>query len=160
MKIDIIKADYLNQKQAQEIATLMNAYASDPMGGGKALAEKLINNLAYELSKRPYAFSIMSYVDGSAAGLITCFELFSTFSCKPLINIHDVIVLNKYRGHGLSQKMLEKVKQIAISKGCCKLTLEVLEGNEIARASYKKFGFSGYQLDPKMGDALFWQKNL
>lgn len=160
MKIDIIKADYLNPMQAQEIATLMNAYALDPMGGGKALAENLINNLAYELSKRPYAFSIISYVEGNAVGLITCFESFSTFSCKPLINIHDVIVLNEYRGYGLSQKMLEKVEQIAISKGCCKLTLEVLDGNKIAQSSYNKFGFSGYQLDPKMGKAIFWQKNL
>jgi ribosomal protein S18 acetylase RimI-like enzyme len=56
--------------------------------------------------------------------------------------------------------MLEKVEDIAISKGCCKLTLEVLEGNKIARASYNKFGFSDYVLDPKMGKALFFQKVL
>ncbi len=56
--------------------------------------------------------------------------------------------------------MLEKVEEIAISKGCCKLTLEVLEGNQIARSSYNKFGFTDYKLDPKMGQALFWQKIL
>ncbi len=138
----------------------MNAYATDPMGGGKPLSEEVKNNLAKELSKHPHAFSIISYVDGVAAGLVTCFELFSTFSCKPLINIHDVIVLEQFRGNGLSHKMFKKVEEIAISKGCCKLTLEVLEGNEIAKSSYIKFGFSDYQLDPKMGTALFWQKIL
>ena len=158
MNIEIIKANYLNKKHAEEIAVLMNYYASDPMGGGKPLADEVKNNLAKELSKLPHAFSIIAYVDGLAAGLVTCFELFSTFSCKPLINIHDVIILKEHRGHGLSQKMLAKVEEIAVSKGCCKLTLEVLEGNKIAKSSYRKFGFSDYELDPKMGNALFWQK--
>ncbi len=93
MDIKIIKADYLNEEHAKEIAVLMNSYASDPMGGGKPLTKEVRNNLSQELSKLPYAFSIISYVNGIAAGLVTCFELFSTFSCKPLINIHDIIVL-------------------------------------------------------------------
>jgi ribosomal protein S18 acetylase RimI-like enzyme len=160
MNIEIIKADYVNKKHAKEIAALMNSYATDPMGGGKPLPEEVKNNLAQELSKLPYAFSVISYVDNVAAGLVTCFELFSTFSCKPLINIHDVIVLKEYRGNGLSHKMLRKVEEIAISKGCCKLTLKVLEGNKVAQSSYKKLGFSDYELDPKMGKALFWQKIL
>ena len=87
-------------------------------------------------------------------------EGFSTFLCKPLINIHDLVVLEQYRGAGLSHKMLQKVEDIAIQKGCCKLTLEVLAGNEVAKSSYSKFGFSGYQLDPKTGGAHFWQKSL
>lgn len=160
MSIEIIKANYLNEKHAEEIVFLMDSYASDPMGGGKPLTEVVKNNIAKELSKLPYAFSIISYVGGSAAGLVNCFEQFSTFSCKPLINIHDIIILKQYRGNGLSQKMLERVEDIAISKGCCKLTLEVLEGNQIARSSYNKLGFSDYELDPKMGKALFWQKIL
>ncbi len=160
MNIEIVEADYLKKSHAQDMVFLMDSYATDPMGGGNPLAEEVKNNLAKELSKRPYAFTIMSYINGTAAGLINCFELFSTFSCKPLINIHDVIVLEKYRGHGLSQKMLERAENIAISRGCCKLTLEVLEGNRIAKSSYSKFGFSDYELDPKMGRALFWQKVL
>lgn len=160
MNIEIIKADYVNKKHAKEITALMNAYAADPMGGGKPLSQQVKNNLAQELSKRPHAFSIISYVDSMAVGLFTCFELFSTFSCKPLINIHDVVVLKEYRGKGLSHKMLKKVEEIAISKGCCKLTLEVLEGNKVAQSSYKKLGFSDYELAPKMGRALFWQKIL
>ena len=45
-------------------------------------------------------------------------------------------------------------------RGCCKLTLEVLDNNFIAKALYKKFGFSDYQLDPEYGNALFWEKKL
>ena len=56
--------------------------------------------------------------------------------------------------------MLNKVEDIAISKGCCKITLEILSNNEAAKASYKKFGFISYELDPKAGVALFWQKKI
>ncbi len=130
------------------------------MGGGKALKEDVKKNLAKQLSKLSHAFSVMAFADGKAIGLINCFEAFSTFACKPLINIHDVIVLKEYRGQGVAQMMLQKVEDVARDKGCCKITLEVLSGNEKAKSSYKKFGFRDYELDPKMGTALFWEKQL
>ncbi len=160
MIIETTKADYFNEQHAKEIPMLLDRYASDPMGGGKPLNENVKNNLVKELSKLPHAFSVIAYVGGQPAGLVNCFEAFSTFSCKPLINIHDIVVVYEYRGHGVSQKMLDKVEEIAKSKGCCKVTLEVLSNNEIAKAAYSKFGFSGYELDPKAGAALFWQKQL
>jgi GNAT superfamily N-acetyltransferase len=89
---------------------------------------------------------LLRIIDGAPAGLANCFEAFSTFSCKPLINIHDLMVLPAFRGNGISQKLLQKVEDIAQSKGCCKVTLEVLSGNEPAKASYEKFGFSGLSL--------------
>jgi ribosomal protein S18 acetylase RimI-like enzyme len=160
MKIEVVKADYSNAKHKLDIPMLLDAYASDPMGGGVALDEEVKHSLVNELSKRPAAFSIIAYADGHPAGLINCFEGFSTFTCKPLINIHDVVVIDKYRGHGVSQSMLEKVEEIALSKGCCKLTLEVLSNNTVAKSAYSKFGFSAYELAPEAGNALFWQKKL
>ncbi|MDU0356030.1 GNAT family N-acetyltransferase [Paraglaciecola aquimarina] len=56
--------------------------------------------------------------------------------------------------------MLQKVEQIARQKDCCKITLEVLEGNEVAKNAYLKHGFAGYELDPEQGKAMFWQKVL
>jgi ribosomal protein S18 acetylase RimI-like enzyme len=158
MNVEIMIADYLNKQHADDIAYLLNNYAKDPMGGGAPLSDFIKQNLALELSKIPHAFSVMCYVDGKPAGLINCFEAFSMFKCKPLINIHDIVVVKEYRGFGISQSMLTKVEERAKEKGYCKITLEVLEGNEIARNSYIKFGFDGYELDPKMGKALFWQK--
>jgi ribosomal protein S18 acetylase RimI-like enzyme len=160
MNIEVIKAGYLNEQHKKEIPMLLDSYASDPMGGGKPLDEKVKINVVKELSRRPYAFSVIAYIDGQPAGLVNCFEAFSTFSCKPLINIHDVVVLNQYRGNGISQIMRDKVEEIARSKGCCKVTLEVLSNNEVAKSAYRKFGFSSYELDPEAGTALFWQKPL
>ncbi|MFT5906124.1 MAG: ribosomal protein S18 acetylase RimI-like enzyme, partial [Cryomorphaceae bacterium] len=42
----------------------------------------------------------------------------------------------------------------------CKITLEVLSKNEVAKSAYQKFGFSGYELDPEAGKALFWEKPI
>ena len=158
MEIKVTKVNYNDNKQASELVYLLNAYASDPMGGGKPLEKYVTENLVNELSKLLHAFSVISYVNNQPAGLINCFEAFSTFSCKPLVNIHDVMVLKEFRGNDLSQKMLERVEEIALAKGCCKLTLEVLSENKVARSSYEKYGFSGYELDPKKGSAQFWQK--
>lgn len=160
MNNKIVKVNYLDKNQSNELVYLLNEYAKDPMGGGKALPAKTINNIASELSKLPHAFSLIGYIDDEPVGLVNCFEAFSTFSCKPLINIHDLVVLKHFRGSGISQRLLEKVEEIAISKGCCKLTLEVLSNNEAAKSSYTKFGFTDYKLDPAIGGALFWQKQI
>ena len=159
-QIEIVNVDYNSVNHAKDLVDVLDSYANDPMGGSTPLPEKIKSELVQQLSKIPHAFSILSYVDQQPAGLINCFEMFSTFKGKPLINIHDIAVVSNFRGIGLSQLMLKKVEEIAIEKGCCKLTLEVLEGNIVAKNSYKKFGFDGYELDPEVGKALFWQKTL
>ena len=160
MEIVIVKADYANAKHQSDIPMLLDAYASDPMGGGKPLDEAVKHDLVRELAKRPHAFTVIAYADGEAAGLANCFEGFSTFACKPLVNIHDLAVLPRYRGNGISQKLLEKVEALAVAKGCCKLTLEVLGNNAVAQSAYRKFGFGAYALDPTAGSAQFWEKKL
>lgn len=156
----VLQASYTNPVHAEALGTVLNHYAEDVMGGGESLSLDTRQQLAGELAKRPHAFSVLAFIAGEPVGLVNCFEGFSTFACRPLVNIHDVVVLSSHRGLGISQKMLAKVEEIARQRGCCKLTLEVLEGNEVAKAAYKKQGFDGYQLDPQMGRAMFWQKTL
>lgn len=158
--IQCLIADYQNPQHANDLVFLLNSYALDPMGGGEALSQDVQDNLPKALAQRTHAMSILCYVDDQPAGLINTFEGFSTFKCKPLINIHDVVVHKDFRGLKLSQIMLDYLENIAREKGCCKLTLEVLEGNEVAQNAYKKFGFSGYEMDPQFGQAMFWEKAL
>ncbi|MEH6475088.1 MAG: GNAT family N-acetyltransferase [Sneathiella sp.] len=160
MSIDVRLIDYSDASDASDLIHLLSSYALDPMGGGDALPDFVKENLAGSLAKLPHAFSLICYVDGKPAALSNCFEAFSTFSCAPLINIHDIIVLSEFRGLGLSQKLLAKIEEIAADKNCCKITLEVLSGNMIAQKSYEKFGFAPYSLDPEAGQAVFWQKKL
>ncbi len=158
--IEIVEADLSLPSHADAMVQLMDEYALDPMGGGKGLSDYVKANLRAELAKRFAAHVILAFADAEPAGLVVCLEGFSTFACKPLLNIHDVIVALPYRGRGLSKLLLQKAEEIALDLGCCKLTLEVLEGNHVAQSAYKACGFSGYELNPQMGKALFWEKKL
>jgi GNAT superfamily N-acetyltransferase len=157
--IEIIDANLAAPEHADALVRLLNEYALHPMGKGSELSAHVKANLAAELQARK-AHVIFAYVDGMAAGLMVCMEGFSTFACKPLLNIHDVVVTDKHRGKGLAKLMFERAEAIAGKLGCCKMTLEVLEGNRAAQAVYKSLGFAGFELDPKMGKAMFWQKLL
>ena len=93
-------------------------------------------------------------------GLLIGFEGFSTFACKPLLNVHDISVRPVQRGKGIARKLLDAAEAEARQRGCCKLTLEVLEGNARARSVYEAAGYHAYELDPGMGHALFLEKPL
>ena len=160
MKIDVIRADYLDPQHAADLIFLLDSYARDPMGGGVGLSAEVREKLATTLAAMPHAVSLLCYVDGRPAGVVNCFETFSTFSCRKLLNIHDLAVLAEFRGMGLSQRMLDELFVLARDRSCSKLTLEVLEGNEVARRAYEKFGFAPYELDPALGKAQFWQMTV
>ena len=93
-------------------------------------------------------------------GLVNCIEGFSTFQCRALVTVHDVVVLASHRGQRVGEQMLALAESIALERGACKLTLEVLQGNQSARRLYERVGFAGYQLDPALGQAQFLQKWL
>lgn len=160
MKITLIQADYHNEQHGKDLVMLLNAYALDPMGGGEALLDEVQQNLVATLAKRNDFLTLLCYVDDKPAGILNCVEGFSTFKCKPLLNIHDCGVLKEYRGLGLSRIMFMEAEKISRERGYCKLTLEVLEGNTVAQNAYKKLGFISYELDETTGKALFWEKVL
>ncbi|WP_210395627.1 GNAT family N-acetyltransferase [Motiliproteus sediminis] len=160
MSVTIVNADYERPDHADAIVALLDAYALDPMGGGKALSQRVRDRVVAALAQQPGAFSLLAYVDQQPAGLANCFQGFSTFACQPLINLHDLAVLPAYRRRGLAQALLQQVEEIARQRGCCKVTLEVLSGNQAARQAYAEAGFAAYELDPLMGQALFLEKPL
>jgi ribosomal protein S18 acetylase RimI-like enzyme len=160
VQITLIQADYHNEQHGKDLIMLLNAYALDPMGGGEELSDHIQQNLVKTIAKRHDFLTLLCYVDGKPAGILNCVEGFSTFKCKPLLNIHDCGVLKEYRGLGISQKLFIKAEEISRTRGYCKLTLEVLEGNTVAQNAYRKLGFTGYELDEKTGKALFWEKVL
>jgi GNAT superfamily N-acetyltransferase len=160
MTLEIVRADYGNAYHAQCIIDLLVTYARDPMGGSTPLDAEVCDNLITALAAMPTAFSVLAFVDGAAAGLANCFEGFSTFACKPLINVHDVVTHPDYRGQGVARALMAEVEAVAREKGCCKVTLEVLTGNAPAMQLYRDIGYGDYVLDPAQGTAVFWQKKL
>ncbi len=158
--MEMVLADYENKRDADSIIYLLNHYAMDEMGGGKALSDYSQENLIQSLKEIPDAISLIIYVHKQPVALLNAFEGFSTFQCKPLINIHDLMVHKDYRGLGLSQLLLNQLETLAVNAGCCKITLEVLGGNVVAQNIYLKHGFKPYQLSKTTGTALFLEKEL
>ena len=166
MTVSVMLADYHDPVHAKALVDLLDAYASDPAGGGEGLCDDVKRGLIPAMASRPDAFSVLAWEclseDGGLRpiGLINCFEGFSTFAARPLINVHDVAVLPGYRGRGVAQAMLARVEEEASRRGACKLTLEVLEGNQPAMRLYQREGFAPYALDPAWGTAVMMQKPL
>jgi len=160
MALRIVRADYSNPSHGRALVTLLDHYARDPAGGGQGLSERCHSELVTELAKRPAAFSVLAYLDEEPVGLANCFVAFSTFACANIVNVHDLVVLDGYRRRGIARGLLDEVERISRLHDACKLTLEVLEGNHAARATYDRLGFRQYQLDAQFGGALFLQKPL
>jgi ribosomal protein S18 acetylase RimI-like enzyme len=158
--IDVLDADLSNPSHASALLALMDVYARDPMGGGQGLSGFARANLVDALARLPTAHVILAFAQQEPAGLLIGLEGFSTFACRPLLNVHDLVVAAAFRRQGVGRRLLLRAEAIARRLGCCKLTLEVLEGNRSAQAAYRGVGFQPYQLNPAMGRAQFWEKPL
>lgn len=158
--VQIVDVDWNNAKHGQDLVAMLGVYATDLMGGGQELQPSTKANLFASLGKLGSCHAILAYADEVPAGLLISFEGFSTFACKPLLNLHDIVVAGPFRGQGISKRLMNRAEEIARNLGCCKMTLEVLSGNKVAQSAYAAFGFEGYQLDAEQGFALFWQKKI
>jgi len=151
---------YSDVGHARAIFELLNLYAEDPMGGSKPLPETTRRDLVPELRRRPWVVTLLALIGDQPAGLLIAMEGFSTFAARPLMNIHDVAVHPDYRSQGIGSALFEEVEKVSLKRDCCKLTLEVLAGNERAKALYERLGFRPYELDPQTGAAQFWEKPI
>lgn len=156
----IERVDPNDPRQAAALLQVLDAYACSAEGGGTPLADEARARLPALLAERPHYIGLLGFEGDLAVGLVNCFEGVSTFKAKPLLNIHDIAVIESHRGRGIGRRLIEAAEAIAIERGCCKLTLEVLEGNARAIGLYRKTGFDPYELDPAMGRAMFFEKWL
>ena len=160
MTIEVRSVDFDDDHQAADLVALLDHYSCDPMGSGKPLPDAIKRNLVAEMKKRPHVDSAIVYVDDQPTGLINFEEGLSTFNAKSLMNIHDVVVHSDFRGRGLSRKLFEFVEAEAAKRDCCKVTLEVVGGNEVAKSADKNFGYAAYSLSDDTGVAEFWEKKI
>src|SRR6478735_1605281 len=116
-------ADLNSQKETEDILSLLSHYATDIMGGGEDLPEEVKARLISEFKKRSNVVVFLAYQRSEAAGLAICVEGFSTFYAAPLLNIHDFVVEEKFRGKGIAKLLLDKIESVSKDRGYCKLTL-------------------------------------
>ena len=106
---EYFKADLTDESIGQAVVELLDGYANDFFGGNEPLSDFTRANLITELRKVPTSHVFLARnTEGSKdfVGLAMCFEGFSTFACKPLINIHDFYVKPEYRRRGISSALM------------------------------------------------------
>jgi ribosomal protein S18 acetylase RimI-like enzyme len=158
MKIDpveIINCDFSNPQHCSALVRLMNEYITDKMGGGETYSKEQEEKLIDGLKNHPSKLVLLAKAEDQYVGLTNCFINFATFTVKPYINIHDVIVTASWRNKGVGRYMLEKVIEKAFEIGCSKVTLEVREDNQNAKHLYNSLGFNDAR--PRQ---YYWSKYL
>jgi len=157
---EIVAVDLAKPGHLSALRALLDEYARTPEGGGEGLAAEVLERLPEVLAASRCYAGWLAFLDGVPAGLVNCFIGVSTFRAQPLLNIHDIVVSAPFRRMGIGRALLSAVETAARERGCCKLTLEVLEGNTGAIAAYRQAGFAPYALDPAMGRAMFFEKKF
>ena len=140
--LKIIPCDFNDPRHCEALVNLMNEYISDEMGDGKPYADEQKGELLEGLKNHPSKLILLAMAGEQFVGLCNCFINFATFTVKPYINIHDVIVTKSYRNKSVGRRILEKVIEQAGELGCSKVTLEVREDNHNARHLYNDLGFT------------------
>jgi GNAT superfamily N-acetyltransferase len=160
MSVRIVEADLSLAEHQEAVLAMVDAYSRDAMGNGKPLDQDVRKRLIPGLQKHPTTLIFLAFDDVQPIGAAVCFIGFSSFAAKPIINIHDFVVLPTSRGKGIGRRLLEAVEAKARELGCCKLTLEVMDKNHQAVRMYQAAGFERYSLQREAGAAIFMSKPL
>jgi ribosomal protein S18 acetylase RimI-like enzyme len=153
--LTVTRCDCSVAEHRRAVAALINAYIQDEMGGGTPLDEAGQKRLVEGLATHPATFVLLAETGGRYAGLLTAFENFSTFTARPMINIHDVFVLPEYRGTGVGRQLMQELISEAARRGAARITLEVRTDNLVAQRLYRSLGFE--ETSPGM---YYWRKSL
>ena len=142
LEVEILAADFSNAAHADAIVRLLSTFALDPGAGGTPLPDGVPERLVPAIDAMPGACVFLAQAEEEFVGIALCLTTFSSFFASRSFNLHDLFVLPEHHRRGVGQKLIERVAQEARDRGCCSLTLEVMEANAPARAAYAKLGFA------------------
>jgi len=144
MTIRVIEADIENAEHGRALVSLIDSYAQEPAGQSAPLTTDAKASIVPGLRSHPANLILLAAMDDIYAGAAVCFWLFSTFSGKPLLNIHDLVVGPDYQNRGIGTALLSEIEKRARQSDCCKITLEVNDTNLGAKRLYERFGFGSW----------------
>lgn len=154
-KIEVLIGNIHNEEHQRAMLAQLNLYRQDPMGGVGAMDKTLENEVINGLKVQPNFVFFLAYYNNEIAGFANCFNNFSTFKGKQLLNIHDIAVDPHYRGNNIGRAIMDAIVDYCRKNQYCKVTLEVRTDNPIAQQLYKSLGFR--DCEPIMH---FWEKAL
>jgi ribosomal protein S18 acetylase RimI-like enzyme len=134
-------ADLTDPAQGDAVVELIDGYARGPGGQNAPLTDTARAGLVAGLHAHPRMKAYLACDGDQPVGVAVCIEGFSTFAGKPSVNIHDLAVAPKHQGRGIGGALIDRVVADARAAGCCKVTLEVHDGNTGAKHLYRRKGF-------------------
>ena len=139
--IKIIEADLDDAQHGSALIRLLDSYAREPAGQSAPIDAATAAGIVPGLKSHPSTLVLLAVTAGVCAGATVCFWGFSTFTARPVLNIHDLVVLPDYRGRGIGSALLDELERRARAAGSSRLTLEVHDSNRDAKRLYERYGF-------------------
>ena len=147
----VVRIDVASTEQCSQFEVLFSEYSS-------GLSVDIESHVIKQLFELPYFHGFICFVDNEPAGFAVCFESYSSYRAKKVLNIHDFMVSLNYRGKAVGKALLSGIEQYSCDHEYLKITLEVDEDNLAAQKLYSSCNYEDYQLVQK--DLLHWQKYL
>ncbi|WP_375753590.1 GNAT family N-acetyltransferase [Vibrio sp. HN007] len=151
VKPKVFRLDIESHQQRSDMQKLFVEYSSNADANIK-------ENIVEKLCELLYFIGFIAYLGEKPAGFAVCFESFSSYRCKKVLNIHDFMISEAYRGKGYGKVLLKGVEAFARENDYLKITLEVDDDNHSAQKLYSRCGFEDHQVVLK--GLLHWQKYL
>lgn len=116
--------------------------------------EEMLAEWIFEKNKAEVLFATE---DGVEVGFALFFHNFSTFLGRGGIYLEDLYVKPEYRGRGHGKRLLKKLAQIAVERGCGRLEWCCLDWNQPSIDFYRSLGavpMKGWTIYRMAGDTL------
>ncbi|EPW7071616.1 N-acetyltransferase family protein [Vibrio parahaemolyticus] len=151
MEITIRRIETESIEDKSILETLFKEYLS-------GFSVELDLSVIAQLFTLPYFHGFISFVDNKPAGFAVCFESFSTYRAQRVMNIHDFMVSDSFRGKGVGKVQLNSIEQYCRDNDYLKITLEVGDDNVAAKKLYSSLDYKDYGVVSK--GQQHWQKYL
>jgi len=140
--IAIVQADLAEPADRADVVSLVDHFARDDNGQGRALDQDVQQRLDEALASHDGLYAWLARRGPDAIGLALCVMGYSSFNARPSLELHDLVVVAAFRGQGIGKSLIESVSTCARALGCCRVTLGVNEQNPKAHQLYRALGFS------------------
>ncbi len=91
-------------------------------------------------SAQPKAKALVAVINSAVVGLVTYYDIYSSFIAKPGIWLDDLYVYEAHRGQGVGKALITKLCEIARQGGCGRIDWIVARDNANGRAFYQALG--------------------
>lgn len=103
-------------------------------------AEAAVRFVEHGFGARPRFETLVAEADGEVVAYAIHVTTYSTFRMRPTLYLEDIFVHPRARRRGIGTVIMERLRALAVERGCGRLEWSVLDWNAGAQAFYGKLG--------------------